>query len=81
MLVVVAMVITVSSLEPDGRLKFLSAAGQRVRSAAPDRLAGVADAASQFAARGGQWEPSATVKRRIEQTALGRLKCSRLSPT
>ena len=47
---------------------------------APDPLASVADAASRFVARGGQWKPPAALLRRIEQTALGRLKCPRISP-
>ncbi len=47
---------------------------------APDPLASVSDAASRFVARGGQWKPPAALKRRIEQTALGRLKCPRISP-
>lgn len=46
----------------------------------PDPLASVADAASRFVARGGQWKPPAALLRRIEQTALGRLKCPRISP-
>jgi hypothetical protein len=46
----------------------------------PDPSASVADAASRFVARGGQWKPPAALLRRIEQTALGRLKCPRISP-
>lgn len=38
----------------------------------------VTDARDRFQARGGQWTPSPAVKRRIEQTALGRLKCQRV---
>jgi hypothetical protein len=38
----------------------------------------VADASTRFLARGGQWSPSAAVKRRIEQTAMGRQKCGRV---
>jgi hypothetical protein len=48
---------------------------------APARHAGVAEASTRFVARGGQWKPSAALKRRIEQTALGRLKCPRISPS
>jgi hypothetical protein len=48
---------------------------------APTRHTTVAQAGTQFLARGGQWTPSADVKRRIEQTALGHLKCARVSPT
>lgn len=44
----------------------------------PIRDAIVADASTRFLARGGQWSPSAAVRRRIEQTALGKLKCSRV---
>ncbi len=47
---------------------------------APDPRASVADAASRFVARGGQWKPPAALLRRIEQSALGRLKCPRISP-
>jgi len=39
------------------------------------RHTAVADAGTRFPARGGQWPPSPTVRRRIEQTALGRQKC------
>jgi hypothetical protein len=46
---------------------------------APARHAGIADASSRFVARGGQWTPSAAVARRIEQAALGRQKCPRVS--
>ncbi len=42
------------------------------------RNTAVADASARFQARGGQWSPSPAVKRRIEQTALGRLKCQRV---
>lgn len=38
----------------------------------------VEDAESRFRARGGQWSPSAAVKHRIEETALGRQKCDRV---
>ncbi len=48
---------------------------------APARHAGIAEASTRFVARGGQWTPSAAVVRRIEQTALGRQKCPRISPT
>jgi hypothetical protein len=47
----------------------------------PDRHAGVTEASTRFVARGGQWKPSAALVRRIEQTALGRLKCPRVSPS
>ena len=47
----------------------------------PDPRASVAEASTRFVARGGQWKPSAALVRRIEQTALGRLKCPRVSPT
>ncbi len=49
--------------------------------APPDPRASVAEAASRFVARGGQWKPPAALLRRIEQSALGRLKCPRISPT
>jgi len=44
----------------------------------PLRDTAVANASTQFLARGGQWSPSAAVRRRIEQTALGRQKCERV---
>jgi hypothetical protein len=43
----------------------------------PSRDMAVADASTRFLARGGQWSPSAAVRRRIEQAALGRQKCER----
>jgi len=46
----------------------------------PNPRASVAEASTRFVARGGQWKPPAALVRRIEQTALGRLKCPRLSP-
>ncbi len=48
---------------------------------APARHAGIAEASTRFVARGGQWTPSAAVVRRIEQVALGRQKCPRISPS
>jgi hypothetical protein len=65
-------------------------AGQRVRARAElalaldspaARHAGISDASTRFVARGGQWTPSAAVARRIEQIALGRQKCPRISPS
>jgi hypothetical protein len=44
----------------------------------PIRDAALADASTRFLARGGQWSPSAAIRRRIEQTALGRQKCERV---
>jgi hypothetical protein len=44
----------------------------------PVRGTAVEDAESRFLARGGQWSPSPAVKRRIDQTALGRQKCQRV---
>jgi hypothetical protein len=44
----------------------------------PSRDTAVADASTRFLARGGQWSPSAAVRRRIEQTALGHQKCPRV---
>jgi hypothetical protein len=38
----------------------------------------VEDGSTRFLARGGQWSPSPAVRRRIEQTALGRQKCPRV---
>jgi hypothetical protein len=46
----------------------------------PAPRASVAEASTRFVARGGQWKPPPALVRRIEQTALGRLKCPRLSP-
>ena len=47
----------------------------------PDPGASVAEASSRFVARGCLWKPPPVLVRRIEQTALGRLKCPRVSPT
>jgi hypothetical protein len=44
----------------------------------PEGAAPVVDAASRFVAQGGRWVPSKTLARRIEDAALGRVKCSRL---
>jgi hypothetical protein len=44
----------------------------------PSRDTAVADASTRFLARGGQWSPSAVIKRRIEQTALGHQECARV---
>jgi hypothetical protein len=44
----------------------------------PNSDTAVEDASTRFLARGGQWSPSAAVRRRIEQTALGRQKCPRV---
>jgi len=41
----------------------------------------VADASTRFLARGGQWKPPPALVPRIEQTALGRLKCARVPPS
>ena len=38
----------------------------------------VVDVSSGFIAKGGQWEPSPSLARRIGQAALGGLKCKRL---
>lgn len=38
----------------------------------------VVEASSRFTAQGGQWVPSKTLARAINEAALGRLKCSRL---
>jgi hypothetical protein len=48
--------------------------------AAAARRAGVTEASTRFVARGGQWKPSAALVRRMEQIALGRQKCPRISP-
>jgi hypothetical protein len=44
----------------------------------PIRDAAVADSSTRFLARGGQWSPSAAVRRPIEQTAPGRQNCERV---
>jgi hypothetical protein len=38
----------------------------------------VVDASSHFVVRGGQWQPSPELKRRIPRAALDELKCERL---
>src|SRR5580698_563719 len=49
--------------------------------AAAARRAGTTETSTRFIARGGQWTPSAALVRRMEQIALGREKCPRISPT
>jgi hypothetical protein len=48
--------------------------------AAAARRAGITEASTRFLARGGEWKPSAALVRRMEQIALGRQKCPRISP-
>ena len=43
-----------------------------------DGSATVVDSASRFINRGGQWAPSRALAHRLEEAALGRLKCLRL---
>ena len=38
----------------------------------------VVDASSRFIARGGRWQPSPSLARRIQQAVLGELSCKRL---
>ena len=38
----------------------------------------IVEASSRFVARGGLWQPSASLEQRILQAALGKLKCARL---
>ena len=45
------------------------------------RRARVTEASTRFVARGGEWKPSAALMRRMEQIALGRQKCPRISPS
>jgi hypothetical protein len=47
----------------------------------PHHRTEIAEASTRFVARGGQWQPSAALIRRIEQTAPGRQKCPRISPS
>jgi hypothetical protein len=49
--------------------------------AAAARRASVTEASTRFLARGGEWKPSAALVRRMEQIALGRQKCPRISLT
>lgn len=44
----------------------------------PESNVTVVDAVSLFVAKGGNWTPSRTLARTINDTALGRLECSRL---
>ena len=46
--------------------------------AEPERAATVVDGANRFVAQGGRWTPSRTLARRIDEAALGRVKCERL---
>jgi hypothetical protein len=47
--------------------------------AARNTSAIVVDAASRFIDHGGRWQPTSKVAQLLEQAALGRLKCPRLS--
>jgi hypothetical protein len=47
--------------------------------AARARRAGITDASTRFVVRGGQWKPSTALVRQMEQIALGRQKCPRIS--
>jgi hypothetical protein len=67
-----ALVSPLSDRHVRARAELALALGQPIRDTA------VADATTRFLARGGQWSPSAAVKQRIEQTALGRQKCERV---
>lgn len=86
-LVVLRSVFNVLTFESDGTL-VSPLRDRHVRARAelaltldsPEPRAGVAKASTRFVARGGQWKPPPALVRRIEQTALGRLKCPRLSP-
>jgi hypothetical protein len=53
---------------------------QALALAAAARRASVTAASTRFLARGGEWKPSAALVRRMEQIALGRQKCPRISP-
>ena len=44
----------------------------------PERGRKIVDAADRFVSKGGQWKPSRTLARRIQDAALGRVKCARL---
>lgn len=54
-------------------------AEQALAFGSPGRQAGISDASTRYVARGGQWTPSAALVRRIEQIALGKQKCPRIS--
>jgi hypothetical protein len=43
-----------------------------------ERAPTIVDAASRFVSQGGRWTPSSILARRIDQAALGRVKCPRL---
>jgi hypothetical protein len=52
---------------------------QALALAAAASRTGIAESSTRFIARGGQWAPSAALVRRMEQIALGRQKCPRIS--
>jgi hypothetical protein len=86
-LVVLRSVFNVLTFESDGTLvsplrdrHVRARAELALTLASPDPRASVAEASTRFVARGGQWKPPPALVRRIEHTALGRLKCARLSP-
>jgi hypothetical protein len=47
--------------------------------AARARRAGITEASTRFVVRVGKWKPSGALVRRMEQIALGRQKCPRIS--
>lgn len=44
----------------------------------PERGRKIVDAADRFVSKGGQWKPSRALARRIEDAALGRVRCGQL---
>jgi hypothetical protein len=46
--------------------------------AEPEGITSVVDATTRFVAQGGRWAPSSALARRIDEAALGELKCTRL---
>jgi hypothetical protein len=45
---------------------------------ADKRNSSVVDASSRFVSQGGQWAPSRTVARAIDDAAMGRIRCPRV---
>ena len=52
---------------------------QALALAARTRRAGITEAGTRFVVRGGLWTPSTALVKRMEQIALGREKCPRVS--
>jgi hypothetical protein len=55
-----------------------SVVGERVLRGLVAKEPTIVEASSRFVARGGQWQPTPALERRIQRAALGELQCARL---